>query len=189
MLLKTSFKNLYIDSFVFFVMIKAQLSGEKISSASTEAFTLYEKSKFGEKKQGKITYSDVEAIYLVSIGKMEVYTSGKLVSEEKLISKVKRKDKKIEIKSAVFSDLRKKGYVVKSALKFGAEFRVYDKGSKPGEAHARWILFVARENERVQWHEFAAKSRVAHSTKKKLLLGVVDSEGDPTYYEVGWTKV
>ena len=41
----------------------------------------------------------------------------------------------------------------------------------------------------MKWHEFAAKSRVAHSTKKKLLLGVVDEGGDVTYYEVGWFRL
>ena len=40
----------------------------------------------------------------------------------------------------------------------------------------------------MNWRDFAAKSRVAHSTRKKLLVGVVDEEGDVTYYEVGWVR-
>jgi len=49
------------------------------------------------------------------------------------MNKFKRIDKKIQIKYPVFKDLREKGYIVKTALKFGADFRIYDKGQKPGE--------------------------------------------------------
>jgi len=169
-------------------MIQAYFIGEKIVSKSMEAFSLYEKSRFGEKKSGKVEYSFVEALYLLQKGKIEVVSGRKKLSEEELLRKMKRKDKRIEIKLDVFSDLRNKGYIVKTALKFGAEFRVYGKGVKPGEEHAKWILFCVRENEQMSWHDFAAKTRVAHSTKKNLLLGVVDEEGDVTYYQVDWVR-
>ena len=105
-----------------------------------------------------------------------------------VIKKFRKFDKRIETKYFVFSDLRKKGYIVKTALKFGADFRVYDKNSKPGKSHAKWILYAVKENEMLSWNDFAAKNRVAHSTKKLLLLGLIDDEGDVSYYEVGWIK-
>jgi|SRR3989344_108394 len=169
-------------------MIKAHLISDVIYSTSPEAYGLYEKSRLGEKKMRRVEYSYFEALYLVSAGKMEVLVNGKVLGEETLIKKLKRKDPKIETKFAVFSDLRSKGYIVKTALKFGAEFRVYEKGVSPGEDHATWILFTSRESERFTWHDFAAKNRVAHSTKKNLLLGIVDDEGDITYYEVRWIR-
>ena len=169
-------------------MIIAHFSGEKIVSSSSDAFSLYEKSLLGEKKSGRIEYSSVEGLYLVSSGRMEIIVGGKVFGEESLIRKLRKKDKKIEVKFDVFSDLRRKGYVVKTALKFGAEFRVYDKGVKPGKDHAKWILYTVRENEQLTWHDFAAKNRIAHSTKKNLLIGIVDEEGGIVYYEVGWVK-
>ncbi len=183
------FKKVYIGGFPSFGMIKAYFVGEKIVSSSQDAFTIYEKSRFGEKKNGKIEYAGIEALYLVAEGRMELLSGKKVFSEDALLKKLKRFDKKIETKFAVFSDMRRKGYIVKTALKFGAEFRVYEKGALPGEEHARWILFCTREAENMGWHDFAAKSRVAHSTKKNLLLGVVDEEGDVTYYEVAWIRV
>ena len=84
--------------------------------------------------------------------------------------------------------MREKGYVVKTALKFGADFRVYDKGKKPGKAHAKWIVFAEHESKKLTWHEFSAKNRVAHSTKKHLLLAILDEEGDISYYEVRWMR-
>ena len=119
---------------------------------------------------------------------MSVLFGKKEISEDTLLKRARKIDKKIETKLAVFSDVRKRGYIVKTALKFGAEFRVYDKGVKPGEDHAKWILYAARENDALTWHDFAAKNRVAHSTKKNLLIGVVDEEGDVSYYQVEWIR-
>lgn len=169
-------------------MIQAQLSHEKITSNSSEAFSLHEKSRFGEKKGNKIEYSLVEALFLVIKDKMTVFSGKKELDEDALIQKIKKFDKKIETKLTVYRDLREKGYIIKTALKFGAEFRVYEKGIKPGEEHARWILYTTRENEHLNWHDFAAKNRVAHSTKKNLLIALVDEESDVSYYEIAWIR-
>ncbi|MBT3691055.1 tRNA-intron lyase, partial [Candidatus Woesearchaeota archaeon] len=50
------------------------------------------------------------------------------------------------------------------------------------------IVFVDSETGKLTWHEFTAKNRVAHSTKKKLLIAIVDHEGKVSYYEVDWIK-
>ncbi|MBX4212027.1 tRNA-intron lyase [Candidatus Pacearchaeota archaeon] len=169
-------------------MITSQFSGEKISSSSSEAFSLYEKSRFGEKKDKKVEYSFSEALFLVSEKKMKVFSHAKEIDLSALIKKIRKIDKKIETKLAAFSDLRKRGYIVKSALKFGADFRVYDKGIQPGGDHSKWILYTAKEHDSLSWSDFAAKNRVAHSTKKNLLLAIVDEEGDVSYYEISWIK-
>ena len=168
--------------------IQAYLIGEVVSSNSSEAHFLYKKSHFGKRKEDKIQYSFTETLFLVERKKMEVFSKKKKLSEEELMKKFLRSDKKIQVKYPVFRDLRKKGYVVKTALKFGAEFRVYDKGAKPEKTHAKWIVFTDYESKKLTWHEFSSKNRVAHSTKKKLLLAIVDEEGDITYYEIRWLK-
>ena len=168
--------------------IAAAISGDIIYSNKKEAFSLYEQSRFGEKKEGKIIYSIPECLYLAEKLKLEVKQGKKKISFEKLMEKFMKEDSKIGIKYAVFKDMRNRGYIVKTALKFGAEFRVYDKGKHPGQEHALWILYPVKENETLTWHDFSAKNRVAHSTKKNLLIGIVDEEGDVTYYISQWTK-
>ncbi|PIO08602.1 tRNA-intron lyase [Candidatus Pacearchaeota archaeon CG10_big_fil_rev_8_21_14_0_10_34_12] len=171
--------------------IQAHLSGGVISSNSSDAFSLNDKSNFGERKSGKVIYSFPESLFLVEKGKMEVYSlQGKKIPKEELAKKLQKHDKRIQVKYPVFKDLREKGYVVKTALKFGADFRVYEKGVniKKSSRHSKWIVFSDKESERLTWHEFSAKNRVAHSTKKNLLLAIVDDEGDITYYEVKWMK-
>ena len=170
------------------MMITAHISSEKIHSTSSEAFSLYEKSRFGEKIRDRIEYSWVEALFLCSNNKITLHFKNKQISFDKAIEKAKKQDKRIETKLSLFEDLRNKGYLVKTALKFGADFRIYKKGAKPGEDHAMWLAYAVRESEPHTWHDFAAKNRVAHSTKKKLLIGIVDDENDVLYYEIGWLK-
>ena len=114
--------------------------------------------------------------------------NGKEVSIETYIKKARKIEPNFWIRYCVFKDIRNRGYIIKTALKFGADFRVYDRGVKPGEDHARWIVFPVHEASVFTWHEFSAKNRVAHSTKKRLLIGVVDEEGDVTYYEIKWMR-
>jgi len=168
--------------------IRALFSGENIVSASKEARDLYSKSLFGEYIEKRIQYSYSEALYLHKKGKIEVYVRSKKLSFNELMERCRKYDKKIQTKFVVFSDLRNKGYLLKTALKFGADFRVYDKGVRPGKAHARWILYPVSESAELTWHEFSAKNRVAHSTKKNLLIAVVDSESGITYYEIDWVR-
>jgi tRNA-intron endonuclease, archaea type len=168
--------------------IPVQLVGEILSTNEAEAFQLQKKSSFGERVSGKVQYSLSEGLYLVRKAKIEVFQRGKKIGFNDLINKFKRIDNKIQLKYPVFKDLRDKGHIVKTALKFGADFRVYPKGKKPGKEHAKWIVFVEHESKALKWHEFSAKNRVAHSTKKKLLLAILDEESKPSYYEVSWIK-
>src|SRR3989344_5872138 len=112
-------------------MIIANFSGSNIISTSEDAISLAEKSSFGEFKAGRVEYSGVEAIYLLDKSKAEVHSNKKKLSSSELIKKLKKQDKKIETKFTVYRDMRDKGYILKTALKFGAEFRVYERGSKP----------------------------------------------------------
>lgn len=168
--------------------VKAIFAQENVFSNTTEAMDLYGQSRYGELIEGKVHYSLSEALYLVEKGKMDVFIGRKKLSFENLLQKAKKIDEKMQTKYSVFRDLRNRGYIVKTALKFGAEFRVYNKGIFPGEDHARWVLYPVHESQGLTWHEFAAKNRVAHSTKKNLLIGILDDEGDVTYYEIGWVR-
>jgi tRNA-intron endonuclease len=168
--------------------IQAHLFGEVISSNDAEAHSLHSKSCFGQPVNDKIQYSFSEALFLVDKEKMDVFSKAKKIPKKELIKKLQKLDRKIDLKYLVFKDLRERGYIVKTALKFGAEFRVYPKGAKPGSQHAKWIVFTEHESSKLTWHDFSAKNRVAHSTKKNLLLAIVDDEGDISYYEVKWIK-
>ena len=150
---------------------------------------LYDKNRFGEPKGKKYYYSYVEALYLFEEEKMELFDGrNNNLDFDGFVKRARKSDPRFWTKYSVYKEMRKRGYIVKTALKFGADFRVYARGVKPGEDHAKWILYSVHEREVLTWYEFSAKNRVANSTKKKLLLGVVDDEGDVTFYEIRWTR-
>lgn len=172
------------------MVIKAIFTRDRVLSERKGASQLYKENRFGELyEEDKIQFSLVEALYLLEKKKMEIhdYRDKKLKFED-FLKKASKVESNFWIRYCVFKDLRNKGYVVKTALKFGADFRVYDRGVKPGEDHAKWIVYPVHEGGKETWYNFAAKNRVAHSTRKRLLIGIVDEESSVTYYEIAWKR-
>lgn len=172
-------------------LIKAEFAKERIlTENSDQAKDLYNTSRFGKLlDNGRVQLSLLEALYLLEKGRLEVLDGrNKPIPFDKFLKKAEKIESNFWVRYVVFKDLRNRGYIVKTALKFGADFRVYERGVKPGEDHAKWVVFPVHEVNSLTWHEFAAKNRVAHSTKKRLMIGVVDDEGDVSYWEVRWLR-
>lgn len=171
--------------------IKAIFSRERvITENSDEARDLYNKSRFGDLlEDGTVQLSLLEGLYLIEKKKILVLDGrNKEMSTNQYLKRATKQESNFWVRYSVFKDIRDRGYIIKTALKFGADFRVYDRGIKPGEDHARWIVYPIHEASTLTWYEFAAKNRVAHSTRKRLMLGIVDNEGDVTYYEIKWVR-
>lgn len=172
-------------------VVSSVLAREHVMTESSDAAReLYNQSRYGAVQDtGKVQLSLMEALFLKEKGRLSVQDGRKKdIDFDSFVKKARKVEPSFWTKYCVFKDLRNRGYIVKTALKFGADFRVYDRGVKPGEDHARWIVYPVHEGEHLTWYEFSAKNRVAHSTKKRLLVGVVDGEGDVTYYEIRWMR-
>ena len=169
---------------------KGILTKESVIAPSTdETREFYDSSRFGEPQEEKFQYSLVEGLFLLEKKKIEICDpKDNKLDFDTYVKKAKTLNKNFWIDYCVFRDLRSRGYIVKTALKFGAEFRVYDRGVKPGEDHAKWIVYPIHESETLTWYEFAAKNRVAHSTRKRLLLAIVDDEGSCSFWESRWIR-
>jgi tRNA-intron endonuclease len=170
---------------------KANFHGQGLITESCEnAKELYNQSRYGLlQEDGKLRLSLVEGLYLLEKEKIDVFDKRKhKLNFDEYLKKASKHDPNFWIRYVVFKDLRNRGYIVKTALKFGADFRVYDRGVKPGEDHAKWVVYPVHEGSSLTWYEFAAKNRVAHSTKKRLLLAVVDDEADVSFWECRWIR-
>ncbi len=172
-------------------IVKAIFARERVLTEDSDAAReFFNQSCFGKIIEGgKVQLSLCEGLFLMEKGKLVItdYRKKKLTSRTYIL-RARKVEPNFWIRYCVYKNMRNRGYVVKTALKFGADFRVYDRGIKPGEDHARWIIYPVHEGNVLTWYEFAAKNRVAHSTKKRLLIGVVDDEGDVTYYEIRWMR-
>lgn len=161
-----------------------------ITENSDAARELYNQSRYGTLLDGgKVQLSLLEALYLLEKGRLRLFDGkNKEIKHEEFTKKARKAEPNLWVRYSVYKDIRNRGYIIKTALKFGADFRVYDRGVKPGEDHARWIVYPVHESSTITWYEFAAKNRVAHSTKKRLLIGIVDEESDVTFYEIRWMR-
>ncbi len=172
-------------------LVKAIFAIERVlTENSDDARELYNQSRYGSLlEDGKVQLSLLEALYLVEKGRIKVVDGkNKKVNFDMFLKKAQNLEPNFWIRYCVFKNMRDRGYIIKTALKFGADFRVYDRGVKPGEDHAKWIIYPVHESSTLTWYEFAAKNRVAHSTRKRLMIGIVDEEGDVTYYEIAWKR-
>ena len=171
--------------------VKATFANERVlTESSDDARDLYNQSRYGELlDDGRVQLSLIEGLYLLEKRKAIIYDSrNKIIDLDSFLKKSRKVEPNFWVRYCVYKDIRNRGYIIKTALKFGADFRIYDRGVKPGEDHAKWVVFPVHEGSTLTWYEFAAKNRVAHSTKKRLLLGIVDAETDVTYYEVRWLR-
>ncbi len=165
------------------------LKGKIVTENSDEARDLFNLSCYGIIRRNKVELTLVEALYLLEKERIIILDGKKKEMDfEFLLQKSKKTEPHVWERYRAYADMRDRGYIVKTALKFGADFRVYDRGVKPGEDHAKWILYPVHEGEVLTWYEFSAKNRVANSTRKRLLLGVVDDEGDVSYWESRWMR-
>ena len=171
--------------------IRAEFAGDKVlTEISDTSRELYNQSRYGALlDSGKLQLSLIEALYLMEKNTIEIHKSkSKKMDFDEFSKKAKKLEPNFWVRFCVYKDIRNRGYIIKTALKFGADFRVYDRGVKPGEDHAKWIIYPVYESSTLTWYEFAAKNRVAHSTRKRLLIGVVDDENDVSYWEVRWMR-
>lgn len=172
-------------------VVKAVFTRERVIAEECDAARdLNNQGSYGSMlDSGKLQLSLTEALYLMEKKRVVIFDGrNKQLDFDSFVRKAGRVEPSFWTRYAVFKDMRNRGYVVKTALKFGADFRVYDRGIKPGEDHARWIVYPVHEGEKYTWFDFAAKNRVAHSTKKRLMMGVVDDENDVTYWEIKWVR-
>jgi tRNA-intron endonuclease, archaea type len=154
-------------------------------SNTNDSINLYERFKIGEFKDGNVIYSKFEAFYLFETKKAELIKNNKILTEKEIL-KLFSKNKDFLMKYLVYKDLKNKGYIIKTGLKFGEEFRVYNKSDY--NKHAKWICYPLKDSDRLSLKDFISKIRVSHSTGKKLLLAIVDEEEDILYYETDWIK-
>lgn len=160
------------------------LSNKVVVDDSTLKGRLVEKG-FGENKGRSLILDLYETIFLILKEKILVVSNdGIKVSAKELLSIGMKKEKKFYQKLIVYSDLKERGYCVKTGLKFGFDFRVYPKGKKMGEEHSKFVINVVDESERISMTQISAATRLAGNVHTIVVLAVIDSENFVSYYSM-----
>lgn len=136
------------------------------------------------KRELELSYFD--AVYLVEKGKLVVRTpNGETIKLEKLFEVASTNYENFEDAYAVYKDLRDRGYIVKSGMKFGSTFAVYKFG--PGIDHAPFLVHVLHYKSKLDPLEIIRAGRLSHSVRKKFLLAYRDpKENKINYFVFKW---
>ena len=171
--------------------VEAMLQGDRVVVSGDLPLlqSLHDKGWFGVIINGILELPLTEALYLLERGKISIIDkTRKALSFNGFVRKAREVDIRFMTRYRVYADIRSKGYITKEALKYGADFSVYERGTTPEEEHSKWLLFAVSADEGFNWREFSAMNRVAHSVKKNLLIGILDSQAEVTYYEIRWVR-
>ncbi len=171
--------------------MKGYLKGNFVLVPKTPISLRLASKLIGEIVENKVVFNLYEALYLLERGKLEIVHDGKTLTKDDLIRIGVKRDERFLEKYIVYKDLKSRGYIVGAGLKFGSDFRVYEKGANLSDrrTHSKWVVWVFRQGEKLPLEFLASVIRVAHSTRKKVLIAVVDIEGDVTYYEFDWVRL
>jgi tRNA-intron endonuclease len=129
-----------------------------------------------------------EAHYLLRKGILEVYAEDAHhpLSEDELIAIAESQHKNFTRKYQVYEDLRRRGFVIRPGLKFGADFAVYQHG--PGIDHSLFIVEVVADSQEISAIEVVRAGRLATSVRKRFVLATPTETGKVKYFTFSWIK-
>jgi tRNA-intron endonuclease len=150
-----------------------------------EANQVYNKGWFGVPQPGgSLRLELVEALYLVEVNRLEVLAEGRPASLEFLMRHATSLQPGFDIRFLVYSDLRQRGLTVRPFPDPPPDFAIYDRGAVPARSRSSHHVLALSERAEFDVEELGAFAARAGSLGKRVVLALVDEEGDLTYYDV-----
>lgn len=177
---------------------EGELIENRVVISGEEAVALYDESGYGkpmpDEKPKRVELDLIEAVYLVEKEKLKVFSKEdgkkKKIDFEDFMKIGSKNVNEFHTQYVVFRDLRERGYLVKTGFKFGAHFRVYERGVKlkrgpKGEhEHTKWVVHAVAEESAFSLPELSRAVRLAHNIRATFIWAVVDKESDVTFYNI-----
>lgn len=148
-----------------------------------EASQIYNKGYHGTPQSGgALKLSLIEAAYLFEAGRMEIKRKNRKMNLVQMFRYANKLHPDFEIKYIVYRDLRMRGYVVKPDIA-PMHFRVFPRGGQPKAGPSKFWVYASSERGMFNIGDMVANIKRVLKARKKLLIGIVDEEGDLTYYQ------
>jgi tRNA-intron endonuclease len=153
-----------------------------------EASQIYNKGCYGQPQSGgtlKLTL--IEAVYLYEAKRLEIKRNNRKMSFVSLYRYSNNMHPEFEIRYIVYRDLRMRGYIVKPDIQ-PLHLRVFPRGGKPSKTPSKFWVMAASERRMFDLKDMVTLIKRVQKARKKLLIGIVDEEGDLTYYQARLVK-
>lgn len=134
----------------------------------------------GKPEGGRVRLGLEEAVHLCERGRLEVKRGSESLDYPALLRAAAALQPRFEVRYPVYRGLRLRGYRVAPGPR---DFRLYKRGSGPGGGPSEAYVWALSEREPLPLRLLAEALTEATNVHKRLLLGMVDAEGDLTFYE------
>ncbi len=173
-------------------MFEGKLLEHRVVIWDKKVFDELQEPGFGKIVEDRLELSLVEAMFLIEKKKLKVGIKGKKRSMKKkdFYDYITKNERNFHARYTVYSDLRERGFVVKTAFKFGCDFRVYargvkiKKGPKQAHEHTKYVVHAIPEEFTCSFPELSRAVRLAQNIRTEMIWAVVDSDNDVTYYGI-----
>jgi len=165
------------------------LDGDKIIVTDNNTKSLLIAKGYGEKHDSFLVLDIYETFYLKEKQGLKIKSNNRNISIEKIIEIAIKDKKEFLSRYAVYKDLRSKGYVVKTGLKFGFDFRVYPKGKKIDDAHTQYVIDVITQNSKISTSQISKSVRMSIGLHTNSVYAIVDNELEISYFSINRLKV
>ncbi len=173
------------------IRLYGQLNGDKVIVTDKKVIDSIRNRSFGEFYPDYAVLDFYEAMYLIENSNMGIFYRNVELRKEDFVQRVLQNTDIdfIMHKYQVFKELRNKGHVVKTGLKFGFDFRVYPKDKTIEEAHTEFVVEVCAQDKVIDTQIIARSVRMALGLHTKFVLAMVDNELEVTFYTIDRTKM
>ena len=154
------------------------------------AVQLYRAGFYGKLVDEKmLQLSLLECAYLMQLGLLlEDGATNERFTRPQFIDRAESIEPEFLRKLEVYTDLRERGFVVKTGFKFGSHFRAYEQvGDVDRIPHSKYLVHALPEGFVVMLPEMSRAIRLAHGVRKRMIFAYSGKKG-LEYLDIGRAK-
>ena len=138
---------------------------------------------YGEMISSNYVLKPFEVLYLIHVKRLNIEKKGQSVDFDSILRISLKSDKQILTKFLIYRDLRSRGYVAKEGFGFGADFRVYERGTYEKKP-AKYVVFGINEGTNTKLSSFSKCISDIRIMGKDAIVAVVERRGEVIYYKI-----
>ncbi|MEX2706497.1 MAG: tRNA-intron lyase [Candidatus Freyrarchaeum guaymaensis] len=168
-----------------------RLTDEGVIVNADDAERIYERGFYGEiQEDGTLKLSPVETLLLVERNRLDVRNDNDESLDFKALTKIFMKSNPdLWIKYLVYRDLRSRGYIVREGFGGKIDFRLYPRGAKLGTDTSKSLIYTVIEGAPIGLEDLDRVTKLAVSARKRLIMAVINRQGEVTYYQVSQVSI
>jgi tRNA-intron endonuclease len=170
---------------------KAFLSDSYVA-VKKDADAIYSRVFYGTKEQdGTLRLSPVETMFLLERSRIDLFdeTTGVQMNLYQYLQRSHDAHTDLWTNYLVYRDLRSRGYIVKEGISEEIPFRVYPRGGEIGKDTSKYLIYIVREGVPIELTKLDKATTTAKGIGKRLVLAVLNRQGETTYYQVSQVSI